>query len=309
MTEQIAEQPPQTEVLAELDLPVLIPSVGEQLKAAREKAGLSVIDLAQMLKLGVRQVQALEDGDWNALPGPTFIRGFVRNYARLMTLDSDLLMTQLDLVTNKPTTVLHVPESTPTHIPYRSSAAGGDRNFVLIGLLAALFAVLSYFFIPDDLYGLREQAQSFVDSLSREDEAPVSAAGALLPTSPTAVNEPLFPPGATPQQIMTPPTVLQNETLPISVVGNNPTEKAAGGTSTAAMSFEVVRESWIEVKDRDDKIIFSKKMSAGSQQDVSGAGPFTLAIGYAPGVKLKWLGNPVDLEPHSRGDVARLVLE
>lgn len=62
--------------------------VGEQLRQAREALGLQVGDIAQTLKLGSRQVEALESGDWQHLPGQTFIRGFVRNYARLVQVDS-----------------------------------------------------------------------------------------------------------------------------------------------------------------------------------------------------------------------------
>ena len=63
------------------------PPVGEQLRLAREARGLEVADIAQTLKLGPRQVEALEAGDWKGLPGNTFIRGFVRNYARLVQID------------------------------------------------------------------------------------------------------------------------------------------------------------------------------------------------------------------------------
>jgi cytoskeleton protein RodZ len=66
----------------------VLPAVGEQLRAARKARLLEVADVAQALKLGPRQVEALENGDWEGLPGATFVRGFVRNYARLVQIDS-----------------------------------------------------------------------------------------------------------------------------------------------------------------------------------------------------------------------------
>ena len=51
------------------------------------------------------------------------------------------------------------------------------------------------------------------------------------------------------------------------------------------------------------------KLGGGAEQMVSGNGPLSLVIGYAPGVRLFWRGQPVDLAPHTKGDVARLVLE
>ena len=65
------------------------------LAAARGRAGLSLDAVAQQLKLGVRQVQALEDDNFAALPGRTFVRGFVRNYARLLKLDADAVLAAL----------------------------------------------------------------------------------------------------------------------------------------------------------------------------------------------------------------------
>ena len=59
------------------------------LRAAREAAGLSLDEVAQQLKLAPRQVRALEEDDFGVLPGRTFVRGFVRNYARLLNLDAD----------------------------------------------------------------------------------------------------------------------------------------------------------------------------------------------------------------------------
>src|SRR5205823_732359 len=62
-------------------------TAGAQLRAAREALGLSQDAVAQQLKLAPRQVRAIEEDDYARLPGRTFVRGFVRNYARLVHLD------------------------------------------------------------------------------------------------------------------------------------------------------------------------------------------------------------------------------
>ena len=60
---------------------------GARLRAAREAAGLSVEAVGARLRLSERQVAALEADDHAALPPGPFVRGFVRNYARLLGLD------------------------------------------------------------------------------------------------------------------------------------------------------------------------------------------------------------------------------
>ncbi|MFO1319908.1 MAG: DUF4115 domain-containing protein [Burkholderiales bacterium] len=67
-------------------------TAGQQLHEARERLGLSVADVARHLKLHPRQVEALERDAFADLPGPVFVRGFMRNYARLVGLDGEALV-------------------------------------------------------------------------------------------------------------------------------------------------------------------------------------------------------------------------
>jgi len=71
-----------------------VPSIGSpaDLAAVREQRGWSQSDVAQRLKLRVRQLDALENGDWDALPGRAFVRGTLRAYARLLEVDIEPLL-------------------------------------------------------------------------------------------------------------------------------------------------------------------------------------------------------------------------
>lgn len=102
---------------ARVDTPPQWSSVGDdgpgsRLKSAREAAGLSLDQVAQQLKLAPRQVKALEDEDFAQLPGRTFARGFVRNYARLLNLDGDALLSMLPDAAHAP--ALEAPALQPT---------------------------------------------------------------------------------------------------------------------------------------------------------------------------------------------------
>lgn len=74
-----------------------MPTVGEQLREAREGQGLSVAEVAERTKIKVEHVLALESGDYNSFAAPIYIRGFVRTYATLLKLDSLAVMADLDL--------------------------------------------------------------------------------------------------------------------------------------------------------------------------------------------------------------------
>jgi len=72
---------------------------GKTLAAQREAMGWSVEQVADQLKLAVRQVIALEEGDYANLPGPAVVRGFVRAYAKVVKLDAAPLVAQIALDT------------------------------------------------------------------------------------------------------------------------------------------------------------------------------------------------------------------
>ena len=299
-------------------------SVGEQLGLAREARGLAVAEVAQMLKLGERQVRALESGDWAGLPGHTFVRGFVRNYARLLQIDSAPLMIQLDATLERPLTLLAEQESRPAEMP-RTGGYGShrDRTVVLIGGGLVVLAALAYFLLPGDLSALRESTQSLLDSFGRKEEVLAPAAAPDAAAQAGTSTEPVFPPGTTPQQIMNPQAVVPLEQpAPVPSASEKPEQTSLTPAQppvaavdspvvakTPQMRFIFDKESWLEVRDRDNKLIFSQRVMAGSEQTLSGQGPLSLTIGYAPGVRLFWHGQAVDLAPHTRGDVARLVLE
>lgn len=283
--------------------------VGQQLRQAREARGLSLADIALTLKLGQRQVAALEAGDWNGLPGQTFIRGFIRNYARLVQLDPGPLMAQLDRTLERPASNLEMPESRPAEIERSGYLSGSrkDRQVMLVGAGLLVVAGLAYVLMPNDLSALRGSVQGVLDSLGRKE----------VPVAPAA--EPVFPPGTTPQQVMNPQVLVPAEPAqepaplvkpPEPAVSAAPLVSPAATTASAAqMRFVADKSAWVEVRDRDNKVVFSQRMAAGSEQVLAGPGPLSVVIGYAPGVRVFWHGQAIDLAPHSKGDVARLVLE
>ena len=319
-------------------------SVGQSLREAREARQLPIADIARTLKLSERQLAALEADQWSALPGTTFVRGFVRNYARLLALDAGPLMEALDRQLEKPVARLDIPASSPTE-PMAGTSKKKDRSVMLLGLFVLLLAVLGYFLLPGDLSVLQGRIQELLSS-----RAPVAVAPV-----PEQQPEPLYPPGASNQELIAPaseaaedaaetadapvtaaapaaqvpapavapaappaPPVVTSATVPVAPpapavtaqpVAAPPLGPALAAGPVAPVRFVVSQEAWIEVRDHEQKVVFSQRVAAGVAPQVHGQGPLSVTVGYAPGVKLFWRGKPVDLAPHSRGDVARLVLE
>lgn len=283
-----------------------VSGVGARLRVAREMRQMSVDEVAQALKLGPRQVEALESGNWHGLPGQTFVRGFVRNYARLLQIDPAPLMDHLDATLEKPVDSLHVPAGRPATMP--TGQPRRDRTVVVAGVVLVVLAALAYALLPNDLSALRERAQGLIDSVSRKEPAPEAAAGSA-PTAAPAAPEAVFPPGTTPQQVMNPQAQAPAEMAPAPLAAPAVAAAAPAAAADAQLRFVFAKESWVEVRDRDNKVVYSQRSPAGAEQSVGGQGPLSLVIGNATGVKLFWRGQAIDLAPHTKGEVARLVLE
>ena len=84
---------------------------GRALAEARTRRNQTIAEVAQQLKLSTTQVEALEAEDYAHLPGPVFVRGFVRNYARLMDLDGEALVAGLTMPQDPLATGAAIPHS------------------------------------------------------------------------------------------------------------------------------------------------------------------------------------------------------
>ena len=76
-----------------------------------------------------------------------------------------------------------------------------------------------------------------------------------------------------------------------------------------ALKFSFTKPAWVEVRDRDGQIIFSRLNQADTQQIVEGQPPFSLIVGNATYVTLEYKGKAVELGNRSKDDVSRLSLE
>ncbi|MBM5575183.1 RodZ family helix-turn-helix domain-containing protein [Deefgea sp. CFH1-16] len=125
----------------------LLPA-GRQLRNAREALELSPEQVANQLKLAVRQVLAIEQEAFDELPSNLFIRGFVRNYARLVHLDPEPLLEYLAQVLpaeQVSTTLLDAPLETNGTIPFKSKRRRQPSAIVLMGVLGLALGVAGVF--------------------------------------------------------------------------------------------------------------------------------------------------------------------
>ncbi|HUX64420.1 RodZ domain-containing protein [Sulfuricella sp.] len=281
------------------------PSAGEVLTEARERLGLSVAEVARQLRLAPRQVEALEADDPASLPGKTFLRGFLRNYAKLLQLDPEPL---LALCQPEP------PQAQTIAVPTSRIEFGGKRRLMPFGdhsgkpwakyaaIIGVAVLVLSWGMVellqrqpsPQDIPLKSAGEATMVLSLPQA-EAPVQTAPVTNQAAEPA-------PATTTAPVAAPVAPATAEAL----IPSAPPVAEVGGR---LLQFVFDGDSWVEVKDKNGKVIFYQLNPKGSQQSVRGNPPFSLVIGNAAHVRLTYNDKPVDLAPHIKVDVARLTIE
>jgi cytoskeleton protein RodZ len=279
----------QTEKITQLTTPastLSLQAVGHLLVEARENMGLSVDEVASRLRLMPRQVQALESGNVDALPGPAFVRGFLRNYAKLLQIDAEPLLEACRV---------HGPELSPGQISLHSEnilIAGRERKGWTIYLAAIVIVILvlvAWF--------------AYMDFASEKGTSPQP--------DPATIPHELPDAAVAPRPLDMLPAPLEESIPPASAVPGAPqgatVEQAAA--NTAKLVLTPTQTSWVSVTDRDGKELFNRNVLTGSSETISGTPPLKLVIGNAAGMQLTFNGSTVDLAPHIRGNVARLTLE
>jgi cytoskeleton protein RodZ len=117
-------------------------SVGRTLREARELLGLSVVDVSNRIKFAPRQIEALEEDDLVRLPEATFVRGFVRSYARLLELDANRLLAMLPASYVQVSTSL---EKKSVDIPLSSDFSPRRYNIILLSVGFAIALAVAIF--------------------------------------------------------------------------------------------------------------------------------------------------------------------
>jgi cytoskeleton protein RodZ len=308
---------------------------GSKLRAAREGMEVAPGEVADALNLPVNVIEALEADDFQSLPPTVFTRGYLRSYARLLELEPEEILALYP----------DAQENTETQESMAESATLLDQpGLKLAGIAAAVVVVLVVLLVwlfsgggEDEVaqgeagvVGLAE-ASGPKDTASPATEIESSTAGVEqslnseieiddnLEHARISENEGLTetvePETAGDEQVqpLDPPA---SDSAPAFREKPDPTTAAPESNSTRritefgddVLQLTFVDECWVEVKSTAGDNLYSDLSRAGATLTLEGRGPFRILLGYAPAVSMTFNGEPVTLAPHTRNNVATLVL-
>jgi cytoskeleton protein RodZ len=320
---------------------------GKTLAAHREAMGWSVEQVADQLKLAVRQVVALEAGDYASLPSPAVTRGFVRAYAKLMKLDPVPLVAQIEMETPpaadlsaRTAAATATRRATPTSFSETKLSLHGKRSSLPLGwiagavVVAAAAAAAWHFGVIPSRHG----DEAVVATATPNGAAPETVTGAASPGSAVeTLQNPSVPlisvpaPGssapaanapaaaaAAPGPVVNVPgtgaTGAPPATVPAApaspVVTPAPAAAAPAADGANALVLNVREDSWIEVRPaRGGAALISRLVKGGSTETVKVDGPVRLVVGNPTAVSATLRGNAVALPAVPGKTLARVNLQ
>jgi cytoskeleton protein RodZ len=243
--------------------PVAPRSIGERLRAGRERAGLSVAAAAEKLHLDIKVIEALEADRFNELGASVYVRGHLRRYADFVGEPGAELVSTYTARDAKPPP----PDLTQVPHPRRSD----PRRLVtpLAGLACAVVLMLAIWWV---LSGSHPSATPpTVSPPPPSTEAPASS------VTPSASKSP--PSGAAIPVVASAVPPATSDTV------NAQTKREdAASAREIRLKLELTNDSWVEIYDARGQRLFYDVASAGSVQSVSGRGPLRVVLGNAAGV-------------------------
>src|SRR3982074_3980296 len=124
-----------------------MPEIGATLREARMRAHIDVSEIEAQTKIRAKYLRALENEEWGLLPGPPFVKSFLRTYAHALDLDGRALVEEYRLHHERPSDpafdpIVSSPQRTRGRAPGSGPSLGYMVSVGVIGLVIILLIVL-----------------------------------------------------------------------------------------------------------------------------------------------------------------------
>ena len=303
---------------------------GEVLRAAREKAGLSLREVADKLHLLPDQVIALETSNYKRFNAEIFCKGYIKAYGQLLGLPVDPLIERYMALRAKEPVDQTVVTGTQSGFGFGESL---ERKplllkmnvmpiFSLIGLIVLCVIVFLVWQANGDTEAGNTSNLSVIELKTEIDAFPDSATQVKESSQPIAQanNEALDASRVSGQNPVLEPSNISAATLAESSIESVSNDEDAGFKENffeddspnsdleGVLNFTFSKDCWVQVVDANSKVIFSDLKKVDSTLALTGKPPFSILLGYAPGVTLTYNGQLVPIEVNRNNNSARVIV-
>lgn len=300
---------------------------GQFLADARRKLGIEPENVAQMLRMSTQQIIAIEADDFDSLPEPTYVRGYLRSYSQMLNVDpEEVIRTYNQAIGGWKT-------ATYSGLATEKQATSNDKivRFATMGVIGLVIGLAMVWWLgQDDSVDLvpapTEVAVAPTEVTEPEinldiptpELAPVETAA--VPVAPVAKEEAgvkVAPPAAKEK----PAAPAVTEEVPAAVSAPKPEAVAApkpvatpppeinipaGTRSRLVLRTQGV--SWVDIRDANDNRLLYESVAAGREIAIEGESPIQVFLGNADAVSLEFNGADYNFSAYKQGKWARFTL-
>lgn len=310
------------------DAEVNVPRPGQRLHVARLNAKLDLAKLAAQMHLSEETLLAVEADEYDTLPSRVFVRGYYRNYARLVGLPEEEVLAELDEAWPEEGTDLTI-RPVGRHIkPEVRSSHRLVRLFtwlVILGLLSLVVIWWVGYLKPKGALAPEAPSEQLEETVAEPDtlalpmpsdetaeapavdlppQQPVETAPDTEPVSEAAVDD--LGSDEEPEVVASPvvavPQLFQPETEPAAP------QDLAESQSESKVVLRFNDDSWVEIQDSTRTFRLFGLIKDGSVRELGGKPPYTVLLGNSTAVEISIDGKPFDQSRYNKGKVARFTL-
>ena len=281
--------------------------LGDLLTRAREKLSFSQKDIASKLNLKVEFIAALDANDFDKLPAPTYVRGYIRSYASAVNLNADSLINLYEGSAEAPPEIL--PDVKP--VVQASSRDKPVKAMTYLVTLTLVIMIIAWW------QGQHMVGTGFFTVNSKTSEGGKYPGGFTYTYD--VVNHPdtfeaseidgleLDDSDLKNMKIVDLAKTSESKTDVVSSTEDSLNQNAQ--TNLGTLKMELTAESWIEVYDVLEERLYRDLAKRGEIIIITGAAPLSVKLGNARAVSVNFRGNAFDTSKYTKAGVARFILE
>ncbi len=225
--------------------------IGSELRAAREASGARIEDIAAILRIRSDHLLALEEDDYDRLPGSVYAIGFIRTYATHLNINAAELIGRYKATVMAPQLSEQVPES-------QMEVDSVPAAVKIAIIVAAILLIYLMWLMAGGARG------------------PETSGGTKAPESPNIVRDtpPVEPPAPAPTAIIRP--VPDAATVPPPAIQVQPTVELEP-VIRRTVGIRATRRTWMRIENSEGQVLFSSIIRANETFELSDDAPYTLA--------------------------------
>ncbi len=248
---------------------------GELLRRARREKGIAAEEVVLLLGVSPRVFTALEKDDYDRLPSPLYVKGYIKRYCSILGISNTEILSSLEVHMR----AQGVSQGEPSIRLLGQPQSKIKKYKLIVPVLLILLACLLFWVVRPSSgieLGLFDMRQS--------------------------------EPSLLPQQkglSLTPPLAIEPQSdEPVIERDVNRGNKVVSDVETQVLQIKVLQQSWVEVQDANGDLLVADLKPTGSTIELEGVAPFSLVLGYAPGIELSYAGQPVTVFPIAKDNTA-----